>query len=67
MTTATKTQPRIASCPNCGGEIRPVDRLMIGEVLACDRCGTQLEVAGTDPLILEILAKVDEGEEGFVP
>jgi len=39
---------------------------MIGEVFGCGSCGTQLEVASTDPLILETLAKVEEDEEDFV-
>jgi len=39
---------------------------MIGEVFRCRNCGTQLEVASTDPLFLETLAKVDEDEEDFV-
>ena len=67
MTTSTATHPRTASCPDCGGEVRLGGRLMIGEVLGCGSCGTQLEVAGTVPLLLETLAKVDEDEEDFVP
>ena len=66
MTTSTGTQFRTASCPDCAGEVRLVGRLMIGEVFRCRNCGTQLEVASTDPLFLETLAKVDEDEEDFV-
>ena len=66
MTSSARTQSRTASCPDCGGEVRLVSRLMIGEVFGCGSCGTQLEVASTDPLILETLAKVEEDEEDFV-
>ena len=65
MTTSTSAQSRTVSCPDCGGAVRLVDRLMIGEVFGCGSCGSQLEVAGTDPLVLEALAKVDEDEEDF--
>jgi lysine biosynthesis protein LysW len=39
---------------------------MIGEVCGCGSCGTQMEVASIDPLIVETLAKVEEDEEDFV-
>jgi len=65
VTTSTNAQSRAASCPDCGGEVRLVDRVMIGEVFGCGGCGSQLEVASTDPPILETLAKVDEDEEDF--
>ena len=39
---------------------------MIGEVFGCGNCHAQLEVASTDPLTLEMLAKVEEDEEDFV-
>ena len=66
VTTSTETQSRTASCPVCSGKVRLVGRLMIGEVLRCSNCGTQLEVASTDPLVMETLARVDEDEEDFV-
>jgi len=40
---------------------------MIGEVFGCGSCGTPFEVASTDPLTLEPLAKIDEDEEDFAP
>lgn len=40
-----------------------VGRVMIGEVFGCGQCRAQLEVAGTEPVVLEPLAKVDE-EDG---
>jgi len=35
---------------------------MIGEVFGCGKCSAQLEVAGTDPVTLEPLAKIDDDE-----
>ena len=64
--TSTVTEPRAACCPDCGGEVGLVGRLMIGEVCGCVSCGGQLEVASTDPLILESLAKVEDDEEDFL-
>jgi lysine biosynthesis protein LysW len=66
VTTSTSNQARTASCPHCGREVRLSGRLMIGEVFGCGSCHAQLEVASTDPLTLETLAKVEEDEEDFV-
>ena len=38
---------------------------MIGEVLECQSCHTQLEVAEILPLVLELMAKVEVEEEDF--
>lgn len=38
---------------------------MIGEVMECTNCKAQLEVASIDPLVLELLAKVEVEEEDF--
>ena len=51
---------RTASCPDCGGEVRSLERVLIGEVLACASCGAQLEAAGLEPLVLVPLARVDD-------
>ena len=66
VTTSTRLQFRTTTCPDCGVEVRPVGRLMIGEVFGCGSCDSQLEVACTDPLILEPLAKVEEDEDDFI-
>ena len=40
-----------------------LSRPMIGEVFGCGSCGAQLEVANTDPLTLEPMARVEDEEE----
>ena len=42
---STRTRARTAHCPDCGAEVRLTGRSMIGEVVGCERCGAQLEVA----------------------
>jgi len=48
------------SCPECENPLDlDVDEVEEGDVIACDECGTEFEVVGTEPLEL---AKVD-GED----
>ena len=54
---------RSAPCPECGEPVRLLGRLLIGEVVGCYRCAAQLEVAASDPLILEPLARIEDEEE----
>jgi alpha-aminoadipate carrier protein LysW len=46
------------SCPECENELDiELDEVEEGDVVACDECGTELEVVGTEPLEL---ARVEE-------
>lgn len=67
METSTQLQIRAAACPGCGEEVRLVGRLLIGEVLDCQRCGTQLEIASSEPPVLEHLRRIESEEEDFEP
>jgi uncharacterized protein YbaR (Trm112 family) len=51
---------RTIACPLCQGELAVEDRLLIGEVLHCDRCKTQLEVASVEPPMLVRDARIDD-------
>jgi lysine biosynthesis protein LysW len=64
--TSTRLLTSTALCPDCGGEVRLVGRLLIGEVFGCALCGAQIEVASSDPVELEPFAKVEQEEEDFV-
>ena len=66
MTISLIPLTRAARCPCCGDAVCLAGRPLIGEICGCDRCGTQLEVASIDPLMLELLAKVDEDEGDFI-
>jgi len=51
----------MTSCPECESNIDiDVDEVEEGDVVACDECGTEYEVVGTDPLEL---ARVEDGFE----
>lgn len=45
--------------------MRVVGRLLIGEVFGCGRCGAQLEVASSDPVVLEPFRRIEAEEEDF--
>jgi len=48
----------VPSCPECENELDvELDEVEEGDVVACDECGTEYEVVGTEPLEL---ARVDE-------
>ena len=65
MEASIRLKTRNALCPDCRAEVRLVGRLLIGEVIGCSACGSQLEVARTDPVELERIAKVEAEEEDF--
>lgn len=65
MESSIQLMSKTARCPGCGGEVRLVGRLLIGEVFGCGQCGAQLEVASSDPVELEPFARVEEEEEDF--
>lgn len=46
--------------------MRLLGRLLIGEVFGCGRCGAQLEIANSDPAVLEPFARIDQEEEDYV-
>lgn len=37
-------------CPDCKAEIKPVEGMMVGDILECDECGTEVEILSIDPL-----------------
>lgn len=39
----------MAECPVCGAEIEFPEDTVLGELLECSDCGTELEVTGLDP------------------
>lgn len=48
------------ACPECGASV-PVDSdAVVGEVVVCDDCGSELEVTSLAPLTLETAPEVEE-------
>jgi len=37
-------------CPDCKKVINPLEGMMIGDILECDGCGTEIEILSIEPL-----------------
>ena len=48
-------------CAECGAEFEPQNRLLVGDVLECPECATELEVVDVKPLTA-VVAESDETE-----
>ena len=52
----------MTECPVCGAELHLSDDLVVGELLECDDCGSELEVTGLKPVTV---AEAPEAEEDW--
>ena len=48
------------SCPICESTLEIKDDTVIGELIFCEDCGTELEITSTDPLKIEEAPEVEE-------
>lgn len=37
-------------CPDCGAEIERSEGVLVGDILECGECGTEVEILSLDPL-----------------
>ena len=37
-------------CPDCQNEIKLSENLMVGDILECEECGTEVEIISLSPL-----------------
>jgi lysine biosynthesis protein LysW len=37
-------------CPDCKSEIFKIDGMVVGDILECAECGTEVEITSIDPL-----------------
>lgn len=37
-------------CPDCGAEIKKNEGMVVGDILECEECGTEVEILSLDPL-----------------
>lgn len=37
-------------CPDCKSEIKLSENLMVGDILECGECGTEVEITSLNPL-----------------
>ena len=52
----------MADCPVCGGDVELDEDTVVGELLSCPDCGSELEVLDVDP---PALAEAPETEEDW--
>lgn len=50
-------------CPECEADVYVETDADKGDTLACDECGTDLEVVGLDPIELDIVEDDEEDQE----
>ena len=50
-------------CPECEADVYVETDADKGDHLACDECGTELEIVGLDPIELDIVEDDDEDQE----
>ena len=48
------------SCVVCEGEVGVPDSVLVGEILTCPDCGSDLEVTSLDPLKVEEAPQIQE-------
>lgn len=47
-------------CPECAAELELASDVEVGEIVVCPYCGVELEVMGTDPIVLELAPEEEE-------
>ncbi len=50
----------MTECTICAAEIERQEDTIIGELLTCNDCGTELEVTAIDPFIVEEAPQAEE-------
>lgn len=49
-----------STCPECGGTVALGPSPMVGEIVQCPDCGTELEVKGLEPVALAVAPAEEE-------
>lgn len=44
-------------CPDCGTEILKDEKTMVGDILECGECGTEVEILSLEPLKFSVLVE----------
>lgn len=50
----------MVECTVCGAHLTLQDDTVVGELITCPECGTDLEVTGVDPLTVSEAPQADE-------
>ncbi len=48
------------ACPVCEGDVDVADGTIVGELMECGDCGTELEVTSVSPLTVEEAPEIEE-------
>lgn len=48
------------TCVECEAPIETNSDVLIGEILPCEQCGSELEVVGVTPVALELAPEIEE-------
>ncbi len=48
------------SCPECSSQVPIPDDALDGELIVCDLCGVELELAGRSPLQVEVFEEEEK-------
>ena len=55
----------IGTCPECEAEVHVDTDADKGDTVACEECGTELEIVGLDPVELDIAEEdIDDDDPG---
>ena len=50
----------MSQCPVCDADVTLGDDLVVGELLECDECGSELEIVSTYPLKIQEAPEAEE-------
>jgi len=50
----------MVECPECAAEVQLPADVEVGEILTCTDCGVELEVMGTNPIVLDLAPEEEE-------
>lgn len=50
----------MAECPICAGDVQKPDDTVVGEIIECSECGSELEVTDTSPFTVAEAPKEQE-------
>jgi len=48
------------NCPECAAETPMTDDAIVGEIVQCPDCGSDLEVTGLEPVMVAVAPELEE-------
>ena len=50
----------MSECTVCGARLALAEDILVGELIECEDCGSELEIVSTDPLQIEEAPEAEE-------